>query len=85
MVKRCRVLADSVSESVKPGFYLFGTLTGKSALTRGMGGSARLILYQSGETLLNGALLTTVEKHKAIEGKEHQWLRDVAPSYFPEV
>ena len=83
--KRYRVLADAVSDSVEPGFILLGRLRGRSPVTAGMGGATVLVLYRSEETVMNGALLADLKVHKAIEGREHQWLRDVVPPYFPKV
>ena len=64
---------------------MIGRLSGKSPVTGGLHRAAILILYRSDETMINGVFLTDLETHKAIEGKEHQWLKDVVPAYFPEV
>ena len=80
-----RVLSDAVSESVKPGYILFGSLNGKSSVTRGLNGIPTMMFYRSASTMVNGTLGSTVELLEAIEGREYEWLKDATPSYFPEV
>ena len=77
--------ADAISESLKPGFVLFGKLIGRSLVTRGVGGATGLLLYRSEYNMINGALETDLATLDAIEGKEHEWLSDVVPTYFPKV
>ena len=62
-----------------------GGLSRRSPVTRGMGELIVLVVYQSEETMMNASISMNVETYKAIEGKERQWLRDVAPPYFPQV
>ena len=79
--------SEEVMKGVRPGFGTFvGNRRGLVFEESGLGQKAFVSFFRTSEKeTVHASIVSKTETFEEIKGRERDWLKEVLPSYFPEV